>query len=348
MLTIGVHTHITNPFSSGYLCYLACIKSWTKIADEVVVVDGGSTDNSLNLLNNWLGPLQSKVKIIAPSEAHWGSGDLWEWPQIAVNRQIGFEALNTDWAIHVDADHVCHDFDAGVLRQELELHSSSILLNMPIRFYDNGHFLDRKAPRAWILNLRKIRDEKLGVAYGMDRVSGTGLDYPIHVYSNQSFRDPDTGFEKTFFWGEHVQSQGQVTLQPFSMGHFYFTPEQCIAKNHRLSVVSNRFRGVGPRTQFEIEHELRLHRKCGHEARDELLKKPFPKEVIDLMDDYYREEMLGGILYRNPGIIEERWRNSVCLVLRAKRKLWYRLCRTPCMMNSSKRWENDKLSYKLM
>lgn len=337
MLTIGVHTHITNPFSSGYLCYLSCIKSWTKVADEIVVVDGGSTDNSLNLLDDWLGPLRNKIKVIAPAAAHWGSGDLWEWPQIAMNRQIGLDALHTDWAIHVDADHVCPDFDGDALRHELKLHSGSTLLTMPIRFYDNSHFLDRKAPRAWVLNLRKIRGEKLSVAYGLDRVSGTGLDYPIYISNHQNFKDPDTGFEKTYFWGEHVQSQGQITLQPFSMGHFFFTPDQCIAKNHRLSLVCGRFRGVGPLSQFEIEHELRLHRRNDHETRDELLRKPFPREVLDLIDAFYREDMLGGLLYRKQGILEERGRDSLCLALRAKRKLWSRLRGVPCMMNTPKR-----------
>ena len=42
-LTIGIHTHITNPLSSGYHGYPACVDSRLSIADEVIVVDGGST-----------------------------------------------------------------------------------------------------------------------------------------------------------------------------------------------------------------------------------------------------------------------------------------------------------------
>ena len=341
MLTIGVHTHITNPLSAGYLCYLASIKSWAKLVDQVVVVDGGSTDGSLERLNECLGPLNEKVRVIAPPDAHWGADDRWEWPQIAINRQIGLEALDTDWAIHVDADHVAPEKNPDDLRHELKMHSNSTLLVMPILFYDNGKFLQRKAPRAWVLNLRKIRAEGMPVSYGMDRLSGTHLDYPIFITSKQTFKDPDTGFAKSFCWGELVPGEGQISLQPFSMGHFFFTPEQCMAKNLRLSVVSGRFRGVGPRTKFEISHELRLHRVMGFERRDNLLKKSFSKEVIELIEAFYNEDMLGGLLYCKPNPFNEKLRSTLCLALRAKRKIPARLLRVQCMMNSPKRWQRS-------
>jgi len=44
---IGVVASITNPLTTGYLAYLAFADSWSKVADEVVIVDGGSTDGSL-------------------------------------------------------------------------------------------------------------------------------------------------------------------------------------------------------------------------------------------------------------------------------------------------------------
>jgi len=41
--TVGVVTAITNPLSTGYLAYLAFVDSWSKVADQVILVDGGWT-----------------------------------------------------------------------------------------------------------------------------------------------------------------------------------------------------------------------------------------------------------------------------------------------------------------
>ncbi len=139
MTKIGVHTHITNPLSSGYLAYLACVESWARVADKVVVVDGGSTDGSIPLLIDWIGQLANKMHVISTPETSWGKGQMWCWPQIAINRQVGFASLATDWAVHVDADHVLHDdISREAFQSELNKFTQSYVLSFWVSGFKGG------------------------------------------------------------------------------------------------------------------------------------------------------------------------------------------------------------------
>ena len=51
------------------------------------------------------------LKLVSNKISYWGDNDNWEWPQIAINRQIGFELYSGDWAIHFDSDYLLPEFE---------------------------------------------------------------------------------------------------------------------------------------------------------------------------------------------------------------------------------------------
>ncbi len=320
-MTIGVHTHITNPLSSGYLCYLACIESWARVADQVVVVDGGSTDNSVPLLMDWLGPLSSKICVISPPEAYWGTGDNWAWPQIAINRQIGLEHLDTDWAIHVDADHVVDMGSMTSFLQQIEAVSNRTLLSMWVGSYHNGSYHRRVRTRAWILNWSLIKREKLPYAYGIERRSGTGLDYPLRIIDQRVFRDPVTGVSKSYYLGDTISAELTTELECLRYGHFFFTKEQCLNKCMRIERAISRFRGSPVRNEHEIEIELKLKDIIRFEKKEEILSKSHPPEIARVIENFYTEGMLGGAVYRESGFLEDIVNNTYLWSRRAFRFL---------------------------
>jgi len=98
-MKISAHCNITNPETTGYP-YIESIKSFANLCDEVIVVDGGTIDGSLEKIKEI-----PNVRII--------EGEKWErdfdWKIIGRNTQIGFEACKNDWRFHFDTDYIFHE-----------------------------------------------------------------------------------------------------------------------------------------------------------------------------------------------------------------------------------------------
>ena len=65
-----------------------CLKSIENIADEIVIVDGSSTDNTVNIAKSF------NAKVIIrdnPQNFH-------------INKQLAFEKTTGDWILYLDAD----------------------------------------------------------------------------------------------------------------------------------------------------------------------------------------------------------------------------------------------------
>lgn len=320
MTTIGVHTHITNPLTSGYMGYLACVESWAKVADQVVVVDGGSTDDSIPVLMDWLGPLANRVRVISTEETHWGTGEKWFWPQIAINRQVGFSSLDTDWAIHVDADHVLADcVNRDLLERELQSVREHLVSSFWVSAFENGTLVQRTRSRAWIVNRNRTLHQDTQTGYGIDAKSGSHLDYPIGVCLIHTFVDPSNRAQKQYLLGNYIQSSGVVDIDTVRYGHFFFSPTQCIHKCRRLDLMLSRFCGNAPsRTrslviQNQIPDEYVLH----HLSCERLLEQDHPTPVKHVIRDYFSPAFLGAMIARQPHTTER----LLLDILRVERRL---------------------------
>ena len=296
MSTIGVHTHITNPLTSGYLSYLASIESWARIADQVIVVDGGSVDNSIDVLREWLGPLSSKVTVVAIPETEWGKEDSWEWPQLAVNRQVGYSLLDTDWAIHIDADHVlCDGTSKENVLFELSKHPEALLLNYWVSAFSYGSLGKRIRKRPWIINKKLALQKGIDVAYGVGGRTVAVVERPIFPRSVGSFVDPLSLQNKQYFIGDLIEPDGTVNMDCVRYGHFFFTAQQCLHKSKRLDKAYSRFAKKSHSRDLELilKHALPRNGKGFHFAKDELLLQDHPSSIKRVFESYYSEDMLG-------------------------------------------------------
>lgn len=135
-MKLSGHTSITSPKKAGYP-YLESIRSFANLCDEVIVVDGGTTDGSLEEIAKI-----PKVKII--------KGEKWErdfdWTIIGRNTNIGFKACSGDWAFHFDCDYIFHEDDVKTLRKEMDRISLPAIEMKKVNYvltsenYFKGHF----------------------------------------------------------------------------------------------------------------------------------------------------------------------------------------------------------------
>jgi glycosyltransferase involved in cell wall biosynthesis len=288
-------TIVTNPLTSGYYAYLACIDSWRKVADDVVVVDGGSTDGSVQLLREWTNG-DPKVRVLSSDLTHWGPGDRFSWPQIYVNRQAGHEAIETDWVIYVDADHVLSVSSAANLLPFLGAKRNELLLSFPVFHFSNGRYVCRKVNRDWIVNRRLASERGLPIGWGIAGKGNPLTDYPIHVARRERFTDPDLHIHKEFLVGDPVEATATVPIEVFRYGHFFFTPRQCLEKCGRLDRAVGRYLGRPARGRLALMLESGLVGIRRYMSPDELLSIEHPPEIRRVIERFYSPPMLGGAL----------------------------------------------------
>ena len=280
-MRIAVHTHITNPVTSGYLTFLASVESWARLADQVFVIDGHSTDNSLDLLNRWVKG--QNVTVISKPETHWGTGRDWAWPQIAINRQVGLEAASAyDWAIHVDADHLATD---AMTRQRLEnaLESAKHGDVWDLKVLSNSTgTANAFRRRAWI-----VRTGARSVAYGMEAGQETGLDYPVKAQVTRTFRDPITNHAKSYTVGPRVPSSGVVDVEVVKFGHLFFEPDQLLAKCIRLDEGIARYLGQSRRLELQT-----MFRNCLAWTRPSYATE-LPASIVRVLSSFETQSMHG-------------------------------------------------------
>ncbi|RMG67434.1 MAG: glycosyltransferase, partial [Nitrospirae bacterium] len=140
MITLNEAQHIKRALSS------------CTFADEIVVVDGGSTDGTIEILESF-----DKVKLIKhPWEGHFGK-----------QRQISLEHCTGDWVVRLDADEVfSEEFENGI-RGLLESTPPDTLgyrvrqcnLIGDENYYSKTFDQYEASPRIW-RNLKEIRWEK--------------------------------------------------------------------------------------------------------------------------------------------------------------------------------------------
>jgi glycosyltransferase involved in cell wall biosynthesis len=158
-MTITTFMAVTNP-EEGCYPYLQAIESHLLFSDEFILIDGGSSDGSLEKIQKKFG---EDVKIL---HITWPQGyKKWTWEQFALTWNAGYKAATGDWVVAGECDHVFEHNEAMKMRIAIERHG----LNRRVLFADKlvsstWYRWQGKSKFAYALNKGQYDD----MGYGMD------------------------------------------------------------------------------------------------------------------------------------------------------------------------------------
>lgn len=284
---------ITNPYSRGYLAYLAAVDGWLKISDELVIVDGGSSDESLEKLFDWVGR-DSRVRVVSNDITFWGEGEAWHVGQACINANVAIDHLAADWGAFPGGDCVPYMPGAGRLREQLAEHGEAIWVRTFRAKPSDGRIVHRFDERSVVFNLRRIRESGLRVGFGIDSRSGFFSDFPIRFEWVAEVVDPATGARKPIYAGTPIAAGGTLDLECAAYGHFFYDRGQLDRKIERWERAVSRFDGRAPARLAELRLRHGSDGIGDYYSREEVLEWDHPAEMLRLLREHYTSGMVGG------------------------------------------------------
>lgn len=149
---LGIYTTVYQAIQRDYP-FVECIESALYVADEVVVVDGGSDDGTLDVLLDLQKRSNGKLKVY---HNVWDSSKRTE--MLAIQKSFALSKVESPWAMLLDADEVLHERskewirDAingcypsvlGLICNTLHFYKNYETINIGDRFYRNKVYVIR-------------------------------------------------------------------------------------------------------------------------------------------------------------------------------------------------------------
>jgi hypothetical protein len=303
---ISLITTATNPFSNNYLTFYACINSFAKIVDELIVVSGGTIDGSFKseLITN---EAKKKLIIVENNKTYWDYEKDFSSNQINNMINEGLKICNSNWAIVSWSDYVLNAASKASVIQELNDNKDEYWLKYNRRFnYFGNQIRDNKISA--ILNLKKIEQKiKSRSLYGLSDISKVIYDYPIipqYGYLEKTIKGRDVN---NIIMGPPLEG-GNKTSKSFSVNvyqHYFYSYKQLINQKYNFyKIFWSRQRGEYIKSKKEISATFGIDKgvygdKFYRKSINEMLKSDMHINMIPLIECYYSKGMLGGFFQGN-------------------------------------------------
>jgi hypothetical protein len=267
--------------------------------DEVVVIDGGSDDGSLELLRDWLGADAARMRVVADEEVYWGRGDAFHLHQINVSYDHVLRGLEHDWVFAMPADQVAWGWDAAALRRMLRQHGGAAYAAFHRSKVLNGRPARRMDQRGIAVNLGQCRARGIHLCWG--DAGGRAGDFPLRGERKSTYLDPANGSRRTIYAGTELPPEALLELECGTYGHFFLTREQAMEKSRRWDRVAARYYGHPPAGDREIRLRQRIPAWSRGLPPATVAGWEFPPEMARVVREHYREGMLGGAVDESRG-----------------------------------------------
>ncbi len=230
-MRIAAFMPITNPLRRGDT-FIEAIKTHLYWADELVIVDGGSTDGSLEAIRS-IG--DNRIRII---QREWPQTN-WNWKEFAKAWNAGLEAANGDWVAAGETDHIFHEKEAKRIREELERETKKgkiVVKCQKLQCADVESWQSKSQMYYFV-----FKGKYPQIRYGFDPHHETDLAHPIW-WCGENYEDIPQG-EAIVEGGRFSDQIGGTGANLYNYLWTFKTFEQVVAERTKSSGALNRFTG---------------------------------------------------------------------------------------------------------
>lgn len=287
-MKISAFIPITNPTKRGDT-FIEAINSHLYWADEVLVVDGGSTDGSLEAIAALNNPA---IRVI---HREWPQEN-WSWAEFCRAWNAGLEACTGDWVAAGETDHIFHQDQAGRLRQELEREQNKGKAVVKVQKLQSGAYPHWQSKSQMYYFIYKAKFPQ--IVYGFDPVNRTDLAHPMWWDMESMYEGIPTGTAIT----EGTAYEGLIGGTGADLYNYLWTfktLDQVVTERLKANKGWNRFKGftdIYKHVKTENEAEVRKQvigqigsvrekakRVIPLEFQPELMRNPILRRLTDDM-----------------------------------------------------------------
>lgn len=172
---------ITNP-TNGQYPFIEAIKSHLLFSDKLLIIDGGSIDNSIETIHNIFDKEISEGKL-SIHFMNWpqGKGN-WTWEEFSKHWNFGVDLAkfeDADWICAAECDHIFPEQEALKVKEKLETRCQGKAIGFIDKMVSSVWYkFQNKSKMGIFLNIRQFSN----LGYGLDRSGGTKQDLANPIY----------------------------------------------------------------------------------------------------------------------------------------------------------------------
>lgn len=305
-MKLSVIVPATNPLTSSFQVFFSCVRSWSRLADEVIVVDGGTNDDTYEVLKDY----STTAVRVSDGRTGWPVGLGFHGLQITANLNAAVLAATGDWVIVGFADYVAAVEDIGRLKKALAIHEEQPVVCFQRSKIDIATGTRRDDWRGIAINRRLVNlpDGTPAYRFGASTRTATASDWPVRCEKWSAYLHPHSGAEVEVFYGPEV-ADGLARVDADALrccvfDHFFYTPSQVRDQASQFfEYYAARYLGVATMNPREVCRVKQLDTIDGFTTLSDVKAcSALPSAFRDDVERWWQPEAYGAANRRHRGI----------------------------------------------
>lgn len=294
-MKIGLILTATNPKSLRYDTFFATVQSWSRYVDEIVLVDGGTSDGSFDVFDP---SFKEKIRLVSTAATRWDLQSHFSPNHINTMINEGLRSSHSDWVVVAGADFVLSKFNREALILELSELKDEFWIRFKRYKYKLTSTMQEKVyddRGAVLLNLRKVRNlDFFPNLMGISAKSNIINDYPIYPRDYCGLIIDKWGTKTLVPRGETLHGGDFTTdnIMVYVPDHFFYSRKLAVFQRLKFFEYFNS-RAIGTAPYSRVEAKCMIGKSRKKIDLEKFLKLDLPEDFKNLVRRNITSDCIG-------------------------------------------------------